>query len=207
METFLYTCQRDLYAFYNDRIRWVIVFIELRYKKFPVPLLNEIRAAQDHVARCFEQDNACNGDYVGKQLSMARGHYMRCLLDGYKYIWYHFGADIKKKYFLARLLGKLSDINNGEFSKEMQMLFRQAKKDNERTRLLETKDKEASIDLYEKSIGALVKLDDLYEDNITAIQWSIRKGMAMKAVYYSGWIIFLAFTIVRYWNVVIEYFK
>jgi len=207
METFLYTCQRDLYAFYNDRIRWVIVFIELRYKKFPVPLLNEIRAAQDHVARCFEQDNASNGDYVGKQLSMARGHYMRCLLDGYKYIWYHFGADIKKKYFLARLLGKLSDINNGEFSKEMQMLFRQAKKDNERARLLETKDKEASIDLYEKSIGALVKLDDLYEDNITAIQWSIRKGMAMKAVYYSGWIIFLAFTIVRYWNVVIEYFK
>lgn len=207
METFLYTCQRDLYAFYNDRIRWVIVFIELQYKKFPVPLLNEIRAAQDHVARCFEQDNASNGDYVGKQLSMARGHYMRCLLDGYKYIWYHFGADIKKKYFLARLLGKLSDINNGEFSKEMQMLFRQAKKDNERARLLETKDKEASIDLYEKSIGALVKLDDLYEDNITAIQWSIRKGMAMKAVYYSGWIIFLAFTIVRYWNVVIEYFK
>lgn len=207
MEEFLYTQQHDLYTFYNDRIRWVIVFIELRYKKFPVPLLNEIRAAQDHIARCFEQDNANNRDYVSKQLSMARGHYMRCLLDGYKYIWYHFGADIKWKYSLARLLGKLSDINNGEFSKQMQALFRQAKKDNEQARLLETKDKAASIDLYEKSIGALVKLDDLYEDNLSAIQWSIRKGMAMKVVYYSGWVIFAIFTIVRYWNVILSYFK
>ncbi len=207
MEIFLYTQQRDLYAFYNDRIRWVIVFIEQRYKKFPVPLLNEIRAAQDHITRCFEQDKSNDHDYVSKQLSMARGHYMRCLLDGYKYIWYHLGAEIKKKYFLARLFGKLSDINNGEFSKEMQMLFRQARKDNEQARLLETKDKTASIELYEKSIGALIKLDDLYEENITAIQWSIRKGMAMKTIYYSGWIIFLAFTIVRYWNVIIGYFK
>ena len=56
MESFLYNKQRDLYTFYNDRVRWVIVFIELRYKKFPVPLLNEIRAAQDHVTRCFEGD-------------------------------------------------------------------------------------------------------------------------------------------------------
>ena len=207
METFLYTQQRDLYTFYNDRIRWVIVFIELRYKKFPVPLLNEIRAAQDHVTRCFEQENATDRDYISKQMAMAGGHYMRCLLDGYKYIWYHFGADIKKKYFLARLFGKLSDINNGEFAKEMQALFHQARKDNEQARLLETKDKTLSIDLYEKSIGALIKLDDLYEDNHSAIQWSVRKGMAMKALYYSGWIICLAFTIVRYWNVIVTYFK
>lgn len=123
------------------------------------------------------------------------------------YIWYHFGADIKKKYFLARLLGKLSDINNGEFAKEMQTLFHQARKDNEKARLLETKDKTVSIDLYEKSIGALVKLDELYESNHSAIQWSIRKGMTMKAVYYSGWIIFLIFTIVRYWNVIVDYFE
>lgn len=46
MESFLYNKQKNLYTFYNDRVRWVIVFIELRYKKFPVPLLNEIRAAQ-----------------------------------------------------------------------------------------------------------------------------------------------------------------
>lgn len=207
METFLYTQQRDLYTFYNDRIRWVIVFIELKYRKFPVPLLNEIRAAQDHVTRCFEHDHASDKDYICKQIAMARGHYMRCLLDGYKYIWYHFGADIKKKYFLARLLGKLSDINNGEFAKEIQTLFHQARKDNEKARLLETKDKTVSIDWYEKSIGALVKLDELYESNHSAIQWSIRKGMTMKAVYYSGWIIFLIFTIVRYWNVIVDYFE
>lgn len=63
MESFLYSKQKDLYTFYNDRVRWVIVFIELRYKKFPVPLLNEIRAAQDHVTRCFEPDKSDNREY------------------------------------------------------------------------------------------------------------------------------------------------
>ena len=199
MESFLYNKQRNLYTFYNDRVRWVIVFIELRYKKFPVPLLNEIRAAQDHVTRCYEPDKSDNREYVESQIEMAQGHYMRCLLDGYKYIWYHFGADIKRKYFLARILGKLSDINNGDFVVEMQNLFRRAKKDNEQARLMETKDKKMAIDLFEKSIGALVKLDELYDDNESAIRWSVRKGMAMKAIYYLGWIIALGFTIARYW--------
>lgn len=200
MESFLYNKQRNLYTFYNDRVRWVIVFIELRYKKFPVPLLNEIRAAQDHVTRCYEPDKSDNREYVESQIEMAQGHYMRCLLDGYKYIWYHFGADIKRKYFLARILGKLSDINNGDFVVEMQNLFRRAKKDNEQARFMETKDKKMAIDLFEKSIGALVKLDELYDDNESAIRWSVRKGMAMKAIYYLGWIIALGFTIARYWD-------
>lgn len=207
MESFLYNKQKNLYTFYNDRVRWVIVFIELRYKKFPVPLLNEIRAAQDHVTRCYEHDKSENREYVESQIEMAQGHYMRCLLDGYKYIWYHFGADIKRKYMLARLFGKLSDINNGEFVAEMQNYFRQSKKDNEQARLLETKDKEKSIDLYERSIGGLIKLDELYEDNESAIRWSVRKGMAMKAIYYLGWIIALGFTIARYWDTFIQYFS
>ena len=204
MESFLYNKQKNLYTFYNDRVRWVIVFIELRYKKFPVPLLNEIRAAQDHVTRCYEHDKSENREYVESQIEMAQGHYMRCLLDGYKYIWYHFGADIKRKYMLARLFGKLSDINNGEFVAEMQNYFRQSKKDNEQARLLETKDKEKSIDLYERSIGGLIKLDELYEDNESAIRWSVRKGMAMNGIIHLGWIIALGFTIARYWDTLIQ---
>ena len=207
METLLYNKQKELYTFYNDRVRWVIVFIELRYKKFPVPLLNEIRAAQDHITRCFETGKAKDCDYVKSQIEMAQGHYMRCLLDGYKYIWYHFGAEIKRKYFFARLFGKLSDINNGEFAATMQQLFRQSKKDNMDARLCETKDKAKSIDLYEKSIGALIKLDDLYEDNESAIRWSVRKGMTQKVIYYLGWIIALALTVVRYWNTIIDFFE
>ena len=200
MESFLYDKQKNLYAFYNDRVRWVIVFIELRYKRFPVPLLNEIRAAQDHVTRCFESDKADNREYIESQIKMAEGHYLRCLLDGYKYIWYHFGADIKRKYVLARLFGKLSDINNGEFVIKMQDLFRSCKIDNEQARLWETKDKAKSIDLYEKSIGALIKLEELYEHNESTIRWSVRKGLTMKAIYYLGWIIALGFTVARYRN-------
>ena len=43
-EALLYKRQESLYSFYNDRLRWVIIFIESRYRQFPVPILNEIRA-------------------------------------------------------------------------------------------------------------------------------------------------------------------
>ena len=78
---------------------------------------------------------------------------------------------------------------------------------NEQARLLETKDKAKSIDLYEKSIGALVMLDELYDKNEPAIRWSVRKGMTLKAMYYLGWIIALGFTIARYWDTLVNYFK
>lgn len=107
---------------------------------------------------------------------------------------------------MARLFGKLSDINNGKFEEEFHSLFRQARKENEQARFLESKEKEKSIEFYEKSIGALVALDDLYENNEPAIRWSVAKGMTMKAIYYLGWVIALAYTVARYWDRIMNYF-
>ena len=70
----LYQKQEQLYSFYNDRLRWVIIFIESRYKKFPVPILNEIRAVQDHVARCFDKDIQGDESFVNEQMRAAQGH-------------------------------------------------------------------------------------------------------------------------------------
>ena len=116
-ESLLYEKQKEVYSFYNDRLRWVIIFIESRYKKFPVPILNEIRAVQDHVARCFEDENSNNEEFIVEQFRAVKGHYLRCLLDGYKYIWYQYSPEIKKKYFWAKILGDLHSIDNGEFVK------------------------------------------------------------------------------------------
>lgn len=203
-ELLLYQKQEKLYSFYNDRLRWVIIFIESRYKKFPVPILNEIRAVQDHIARCYDKDILGDEDFVEEQMRAAQGHYIRCLLDGYKYIWYQFGPEVQKKYFWAKILGDLDSIDNGGFVKQMYNLKNEAKKLNFKARETESKDKNVSLDLYEKSIGKLVELDELYECHAGEIGWSVRKGLTMKVVAGLGWLIALAFAIHRNWDVIMN---
>ena len=67
---------------------------------------------------------------------------------------------------------------------------------------MESKDKETSLDLYEKSIGKLVELDDLYDNHAGEIGWSVRKGLTMKALAGLGWLIALTFTISRNWETI-----
>ena len=203
-ELLLYQKQEKLYSFYNDRLRWVIIFIESRYKKFPVPILNEIRAVQDHIARCYDKDILGDEAFVEEQMRAAQGHYIRCLLDGYKYIWYQFGPEVQKKYFWAKILGDLDSIDNGGFVKQMYNLKNEAKKLNFKARETESKDKNVSLDLYEKSIGKLVELDELYECHAGEIGWSVRKGLTMKVVAGLGWLIALAFAIHRNWDVIMN---
>lgn len=204
-ETLLFQKQSELFHFYNDRLRWVIIFIESRYKKFPVPILNEIRAVQDHIARCYEEDRVSDEGYINEQMRAAKGHYLRCLLDGYKYIWYQFTPEIERKFFWAKILGDLHSIDNGEFVKQVVSLRSEAKKLNFEARTIESKDKDMSLDLYEKSIGKLVQLDDLYENHVAEIGWSVRKGLTMKVIYGLGWMIALAFTIHRNWETIIGF--
>mgnify|MGYP006926044502 FL=1 len=66
----LYKGQQEIYNIYNNDIKDAIIFIESEYHKFPVPFLNEIRAAQDHFSRClsYPLDNSDWNIYVTGQL-------------------------------------------------------------------------------------------------------------------------------------------
>ena len=203
-ETFLFQLQSELYGFYNDRLRWVIIFIESRYGKFPVPILNEIRAVQDHIARCYDNNMANDEQYIDEQMRAAKGHFMRCLLDGYKYIWYHYTPEVRQKYFWAKLLGDLQSIDNGDFVKQISKLRVDAKAMNFKAREMESKDKDVSLDLYEQSIGKLIQLDELYESHISEIAWSVRKGLTMKVLAGLGWLIALGFAIHRNWGSILS---
>ena len=172
-----------------------------------MPILNEIRAVQDHIARCYEEDKMNDVDYINEQMRAAKGHYMRCLLDGYKYIWYQYTPEINKKYFWAKIFGDLHSIDNGEFVKQIVCLRNEAKKLNFEARKIESKDKDKSLDLYEQSIGKLVQLDDLYENHTAEIGWSVRKGLLMKVIAALGWIIALAFAIHRNWDTITGIFS
>ena len=89
----------------------------------------------------------------------------------------------------------------------MHCLRKEAKDLNFKAREMESKDKEISLDLYEKSIGKLVALDDLYENHAGEIGWSVRKGLAMKVLASLGWLIAMGFAIHRNWEYVLKFFS
>lgn len=194
--------QREIYHLYNSRIRPAIILIDRLFKKFPVPVLNEIRNAQDHLARCFDNSipNSSNADFIEEQTRQIKSHLFRSLLDCHKYIWYHYGERLGKKYFWAKLFGfgKLSDIDNGKFIETYHQLRKQAKEYYKLARETESIDKEKALDLYEKATHALIDLEELYDNNAQAITWAIRKGLTLKALAALGWIISAIFAIARY---------
>ncbi|MHB1254124.1 MAG: hypothetical protein ACYCZ1_08145 [Candidatus Humimicrobiaceae bacterium] len=51
---------KDLYQDYNNCVRPLIVLVETQTNKFPIGLLNEIRAFNDHISRAFIDDLSDN---------------------------------------------------------------------------------------------------------------------------------------------------
>ena len=59
METAVENALKDLYDNYSKNIKPLIAVIESNTQKLPIAIFNEIRAVNDHVARCIingEQD-------------------------------------------------------------------------------------------------------------------------------------------------------
>ena len=195
----LYKGQQEIYNIYNNDIKDAIIFIESEYHKFPVPFLNEIRAAQDHFSRClsYPLDNSDWNIYVTGQLKKAKGHYDRCLLDCYKYIWYRYGSHLSRTHFIPKVCGKLQDIDNGDFYKEYKRLQKLAKECNKKARKTETTDKAEAKKLFRDAIGYLKQMDNLFESNYDKISWSVRKGILLKALYALGWIISIIYMFIR----------
>lgn len=188
------------YDYYNQRVRWIVIFIETQLRKFPVPVLNELRASQDHIARCYGGN--ISDTEIENQLCAAKSHLTRCLLDCYKFTWYEYGFLVSKKYFFAKLLGNLSDINNGEFARQLSEKRKATIKNHVDARMCESTDKDKALDLYEQSIRILSEIDDMYEDNVVAISWSIRKGAMVKFILSLGWIISACFVVGRHWDAI-----
>lgn len=73
-----------LYQTYNEVIKPLIAEIEVRFESFPTSIYNEIRAFNDHVARCYRNIN--DEELIETQIKKSKGHIERIVLDCYKYL-------------------------------------------------------------------------------------------------------------------------
>ena len=80
----IYSSLKPLYKSYNEVIKPLVAEIEARGQEFPLPLFNEIRAFNDHVAQCYWDD--ATDEKIKSETYKAERHITRIVLDCYKYL-------------------------------------------------------------------------------------------------------------------------
>ena len=102
----------ECYVSYCSVIKPLIAQIEARSEKLPLQLFNEIRAFNDHIARCFY--NSPSEEYIIQQTDKAQRHISRLALDSLKFghktittrIWLTRIWQIASFLFFSSKLGK-----------------------------------------------------------------------------------------------------
>lgn len=105
---------KEIYSQYHNSIKIFIGQLEVLQNKFPVEILNEIRAVFSHIAKVYVCENK---EIAWENINKAKGHIKRAQLDAYKYMCYGFS----KYYTEFRELYKnvdLSYVNNEVFTSQ-----------------------------------------------------------------------------------------
>lgn len=151
---------RDVYIGYRTVIRPFIAMLEIFDEKFPVEILNEIRAIFQHLARCYyHHDYDKEAIDIGKQISKANGHLHRALFDCFKYACLSFYDEYEhfRKTFKNV---DLSTLDNGEFLVKLHQLSQDVKKADREARKLEadTGDRDEVFQKYEDAFNKSYRL-------------------------------------------------
>jgi len=165
------------YNAYNDVIKPLIAEIEVRFEKFPIPVFNEIRAFNDHIARCH-RENISNQE-IENELRKAEGHIERIILDCYKFLNVALHKKVIKQFDNRTKGVDLGAINNGTFFLSYSEAKRYITTNLKEAKLLEGQDKDKSLKKYELVYNKYSELEALLIDNERHICWA-------RARYYSN---------------------
>ena len=183
-----YTAQITLlYRTYNEVIKPLIAEIEVRYEKFPTPIFNEIRAFNDHVARCH-RENISNLD-IETELRKAKGHIERIILDCYKFLNVALHQNVIKRFDKRTKGVDLGTINNGTFFAFYSETKRLINSHLKEAKLLEVQDKEKSLNEYEFVYNKFSELETFLSDNERHICWARAKYYSSKISKLIGWLL------------------
>jgi len=154
---------KDIYLQYHNSIKIFIGQLEVLQNKFPVEILNEIRAVFSHIAKVYVFDDE---EIVRSNIEKAKRHIKRAQLDAYKYMCYAYSKFYKEIRDLYKLVD-LSYVNNGEFLADLSATYAEAVKKAEKARMIEAKAENGieAYEAYEDSYNEYAKLYKLIVDN------------------------------------------
>lgn len=167
-----------IYSQYHNSIKIFIGQLEVLQNKFPVEILNEIRAVFSHIAKVYVCENE---DIAWKNVNKAKGHIKRAQLDAYKYMCYAFS----KYYNNFRDLYKNVDlfyVNNGEFIDKLSKTYASAIAKSSDARMVESNadDVIESYEKYEDAYSEYAALYKLIVENLPIIEKLQQKEKLLK---------------------------
>ena len=134
---------------YLHNFKPLLQVLKVRMKgKYPQNCLNEIRAINDHIARCY-RDGMSEGD-ITKELGKAEGHLQRLAYDCYKQLILYQTADIKHtvKWFYS---SRWPRIGKGELWKNYMDNYKLARKSEKEAKRSESINPDEALCLYDKA--------------------------------------------------------
>jgi hypothetical protein len=153
----------SLYSTYNNQVKPLFALIESTFQALPVSIVNEIRAFNDHIARCYVDD--VKNDFKTKQLDKAENHIERMLLDSFKFLCFFYEEEVRdfkrtyKKY-------DLTSINNGKFLMQLKTVIHNCHNTYKDAKIIEPLDKELSFKNYQQTFKYFEEFIELTNKNI-----------------------------------------
>lgn len=162
----------SLYNTYDNIIKPLVSDIEARMEEFPTPVLNELRAFTDHIARCYRENVA--DDQIKIELNKAQGHIERIVLDCYKFLNVTSHIELIDKFHQKTKDINLLFINEGQFYIEYKAKHQKIVETLKEAKFLETRDKQKSVKLYEIVYNEYRELDKFMTKNEMSILNALR---------------------------------
>lgn len=158
----------EIYEQYHNSIKIFIGQLEVLQNKFPVEILNEIRAVFSHIAKIY----VCDDKKIAvRNIEKAKGHIKRAQLDAYKYMCYAYSKYYKEFRELYKNVD-LSYVNNGDFIIELSKAYASAVEKSNSAREIEAvaDDSTEAYDTYEEAYYEYAKVYKLIVENMLLME-------------------------------------
>ncbi|WP_425883676.1 hypothetical protein ACPYIV_14520 [Parabacteroides sp. ASD2025] len=175
-----------LYMEYNQVIKPLIAELEAREETSPQPLFNEIRALNDHIARCYREN--ISDSEIFEEIMKAKRHVKRLTLDCFKYLNVSLHDSITRFEKQTRNVD-LTVINNGLFYprfRELNRLTVGMIRDAKRAEAINTED---ALAKYQEGYNLYCELENLVDDNMPDVKWAKKKFLIRRGVTILAWFI------------------
>lgn len=176
----------DCYIQYCSVIKPLIARIEALSEKIPLPIFNEIRALNDHIARCYF--NNPDDEYIAEQISKANRHVLRITLDCFKCLNVILYSKIEDFEKFTRNVD-LTVINNGVFFPEYTRKKSEAARFVEKAKIQEGYDVGIALKLYEDACNLYSEIVESINDIYENVRWAKIRFSSKKIMTIVGWIL------------------
>lgn len=175
----------DSYIQYCDVIKPLIARIEALSEKIPLPLFNEIRAFNDHIARCYY--NNPSDEYIDEQIDKASRHIVRMNLDCFKCLIVIMFQKIENFDKRTRNID-LTVIDNGLFYPEYSRLKVEAATAVNNAKMQESINIEDSLTEFERACNIYSEIVNSIDRINESVRWAKVRFSSKKILTALAWI-------------------